>query len=76
MKRLIISISTIVLSAISFSLAAAPGTSKSNQLERLNSAWNRQGVEANPAHLKQDTHIVYGGQDISRRPVEIATNLA
>lgn len=76
MRHLQLIISTVILSFMSVMASASSAPKAAQTLQRLNNAWNRQGVEANPLLLEQDTHVVYGGRDIARRPSDIATNLA
>ena len=72
MKRLILLVSATLVSMISCSVFATSNAKASSQMQRLNAAWNRVGVAANPLQLKEDTHMVYGGQDIDRKPAEAA----
>lgn len=68
MKQLITFLSTIFVSTYCFAGISDSGLSAgSTQLKALNSAWKTQL----PNHLQQsknDITMVYGGEDVSRRP--------
>ncbi|HLB43089.1 MAG TPA: hypothetical protein VJN02_09645 [Gammaproteobacteria bacterium] len=69
MKQLILLVGAILLSLSSF--ADAPSSKNMYSLKILGSVWQTKQF-THPKHSNNDVAIVYGGADISHRPLAIS----
>lgn len=63
-------LATLFVSATSFAIPTS-GSNKNTPLKALASAWKKEQL-LHAKERKHDIEIVYGGEDISRKPTTIA----
>ncbi len=67
MKQIAILVGAVLISTCSFANTQSSLTSGGSRLVELGNSWKTHQT-VNPAQLKNDINMVYGGADISRRP--------